>query len=268
MSDASPSSYDPAPQPSYYPQQEKPQRSGRGCFLWGCIIAAVLVVGGITAVVGGTYYMYAQLRDKYTETQPMALPEIPLSQEERQSVKDRFDQFRDNVDAGKATEPLVLNADEINTLIAEGENDDPMKDSLRVQIEDETIKGQLSLPLDDFPLPGLKGRYFNGTAELRASLKDGKLEVFIENASVKGEPLPENVMTEMRRENLTENIMQDAEARKTLEKLESLEIRDGKVIVVPRTGGAAATEGEAEAGMAPAGGASEDAEAEAMATSP
>lgn len=234
MSDASPSSYDPAPQPSYYPQDEKPGRRGPGCFLWGCIIAVVLVVGGMAAVLGGGYYMYAQMRDKYTDTQPMALPEIPLSQEERQSVKERFDRFREAVDAGEPAEPLILDEDEVNTLIAESDSEDTMKDSVRVQIEDDTVKGQISVPLDDVPLPGLKGRYFNGSAELRGSLKDGRLEVYIENASVKGEPVPENVMAEMRKENLTAEIMNDPEARKTLEKLESLEVRDGRVVIVPK----------------------------------
>lgn len=272
MSDASSSSYDPAPQPAYYPQQDKSERRGPGCFLWGCIIAVVLFVGGLAAVLGGGYYMYAQMRDKYTDTQPMALPEIPLSQEERQSVKERFDQFREAVDAGQATEPLKLNEDEINTLIAESDSEDPMKDSLRVQIEDDTVKGQISVPLDDIPLPGLKGRYFNGTAELRGSLKDGKLEVFIENASVKGEPLPDNVMTELRRENLTAEIMNDPEARKTLEKLESMEVRDGQVIIVPKApSGEAAAPGETGTMDESTGeSAEEPAETgtEAMATSP
>jgi len=274
MSDASPSSYDPAPQPSYYPQQQdRSERRGPGCFLWGCIIAVVLVVGGMTALVGGGYFMYAQVRDKYTDTQPMALPEIPLSAEERQSVQQRFDRFRESVDAGTATEPLVLNEDEINTLIAENDSQDPMKDAVRVQLEDDTVKGRISLPLDDIPLPGLKGRYLNGVAELRGSLKDGKLEVFIENASVKGEPLPESMMAEMRRENLTAEIMNDPEARKTLEKLESMEVRDGQLIIVPKapTGDADGSE-EADAAEEPAAGTPADeatpTDAEAMATSP
>ncbi len=236
MSETYPSSQGPAP--AYYPSSDAPaEKKGPGCFLWGCIIAAILVVGGTTAIIGSGYYVFAKLRDNYTETQPMALPQVSLSKEEREAVKDRFEDFRNAVDNGTAVDPFILSEDEINTLIAESDPDEPLKDSLRVQIEDDLLKGQVSIPLDDIPLPGLKGRYFNGTADLRASLKDGKLEVYIENAEVRGEPLPKSVMDELRRENLTAEALKDPEARKTLEKIESIEIRDGKVIIVPKTVG-------------------------------
>ncbi len=255
MSETSPSSHGPAP--AYYPSSDAPaEKKGPGCFLWGCIIAAILVVGGTTAIVGSGYYMFVKLRDNFTETQPMALPQVSLSKEEREAVKDRFEAFRDAVDNGTAVDPFILTEDEINTLIAESDSDEPLKDSLRVQIEDDLLKGQISIPLDDIPLPGLKGRYFNGTADLRASLKDGKLEVYVENAEVKGEPLPKSVMDELRRENLTAETMKDPEARKTLEKIESIEVRDGQVIIVPKS-----IEDPGDAGTTEA---SQDAEAMAL----
>src|SRR5690606_8940958 len=133
-------------------------------------------------------------------------------------------------DEGTATEPLILDEDDVNALIAEGDSKNPFRDSLRVEMEGDTIKSQLSLPMDDFPLPGFKGRYLNGTAELRATLKDGDLEVRVESLTVKGEPLPPQLMDELRKENLAAEMMNDPEARKSLSNLESIEIRDGKLI--------------------------------------
>lgn len=225
--------------PPYYPQQPQPapQKRGLGCFLWGCLAVIVLGVAAFAAMGGLFYYGLTQIRDKYTDTQPMVLPQLQLNEEERHAVKTRFDEFRAAVDRGSAAEPLSLNEDEINALIAEGDPNDPFRDAIRVEIEDDRIVGQISLPMDRIGLPLFGGRYLNATADMTASVKNGELDVRIESATVKGDALPSQFISELRRENLAAEFSKKPEARRTLQNLESLDIRDGSLILVPKAGG-------------------------------
>jgi hypothetical protein len=192
------------------------------------------VTGAIVAL--GAYGL-TQLRDKYTDTQPIALPQLQLNEEERHHVRTRFDQFRAAVDDGSAGEALILTEDEVNALIAEGDPQNPLIDTMRVEIEDDRIIGRLSLPMDRFGLPMMGGRYLNATADLRASLRDGQLDIRIESATVKGEPLPNQIMSELRRENLASEFLQEPDALRTIRNLESIEVSGGRITIVPRAPG-------------------------------
>jgi hypothetical protein len=160
--------------------------------------------------------------------------------EKRQALQDRVKAFRSAVNAGTATEPLVLTSDDINALIDENEE---LKGTMFVKIEGDELKGKVSIPLDKVPLPGLKGRYLNGEAELKASLFDGELIVHVDAIEVNGKRPPEQAMTEVRKQNIVKDIAKDPDNAAMLRKLESLEIKDGKIIVKVRAKPGAAAPG-------------------------
>lgn len=251
MSDSTFSSGGAAAPPPYYPSDQKAAgpKQGLGCFVWGCLAVVAVGIVGTTAMVGLGYYGLTKLRDMYTDTQPAALPVIQLNEEERRAVRTRFDGFRAAVDQGSATEAFELTEDDLNSLIAESDPNDPMTEALRVEIEGDRIVGQLSLPMDQFGLPMLRGRYLNGTADLVATLENGVLDVRIESATVKGEPLPNEFMTELRRENLAAKAMTRPDVQRTLQNLDSIEIRDDRLILIPK----------AQASTAPPASATDDA---------
>ena len=77
--------------------------------------------------------------------------------EKRQALKDRVEAFRKAVEAGTATEPLVLTSDDLNALIEENAE---LKGKVYVKIEGDEVKGQVSIPLERLAdLPMFKGRY-------------------------------------------------------------------------------------------------------------
>jgi hypothetical protein len=230
--------------PKFTPEQDDAPPPARGCFFYGCIIASVLAVlmmifVGLLIFVG--YRWLGRIAEEYTATAPEQLPVLEMSAEKRQTVKDRWEAFRKAVEAGTATEPLVLSSDDLNALI---EQNPELKGKIYVKVEGDEVKGQVSIPLDGLPLPMTKGRYLNGKADVKASLFDGELIVHLEAVEVKGKPFPADLMNELRKQNLAKDATKDKDVAAMLRKLESLEIKDGKIIlkvrVRPSGGGAAA----------------------------
>ena len=185
---------------------------------------AILI--GILAFVG--YHALSGLVNEYTATEPEQLPKVEMAAEQRQALKDRVEAFRKAVNEGKATEPLVLTGDDLNVLI---DDNAELKGTIFVKIEGDELKGRVSIPLDKLPLPMFKGRYLNGEASLKASFFDGELIVHMEEIEVKGKKPPEDAMKGFRQQNLAKDLFKDPENAKMLRKLESLEIKDGKIIV-------------------------------------
>ncbi|HEV3163976.1 MAG TPA: hypothetical protein VGZ22_08075 [Isosphaeraceae bacterium] len=208
----------------------KEKRRGHGCLFYGCITLIVLLVVGGLAVFLGLRALYNKAYE-FTEDKPMVFPKLQLSEEERAAVKKRFDDFKAAVKEGKPAEPLVLDSDDCNALIQSGE-DNSLRDRVYVKIEGDEIKGQVSWPLDG--IPGMKGRFANGEADFKVSLVNGLLVATIDSLSVKGKPLPPEVMAGLRGKNLAEDMNKDPENVKALEKLESIEVKDGKIIIKAR----------------------------------
>ena len=65
--------------------------------------------------------------------------------EEAKELHDRVDAFQAALDSGKPTEPLVLDSDDINVLIADNPD---LRDKVHVDIEGDKVKGQVSFPLE------------------------------------------------------------------------------------------------------------------------
>src|SRR5258707_928719 len=81
------------------------------------------------------------------------------------------------------------------------------------------------------PVPKLKGRYLNGTAAVKVSLENGVLNVRLKDVDVGGNPLPEAIMTAFKDINFAQNLEKDPNASQWLRKLESIVVKDDKVIL-------------------------------------
>jgi hypothetical protein len=212
-------------------------RSRHGCFFYGCIIASVLAVLVVIAIGVVTYLGFRvlnQLVDEYTSTTPRELPKVEMPDEDRKALKDRFEAFRKAVDAGTANEPLVLTSTELNALL---EDDPTWRGKVYVTIEGDKLKGQISIPLDAMGLGMVKGRYLNGEADLKASLKDGILMVTLDSFEVNGKKPSDQILQSFRQQNLAKDAYNDPKQAELLRKLESLEIKDGKIIIRARRPG-------------------------------
>jgi hypothetical protein len=211
---------------------DQPQKSGRGCLFWGGIIAAVLVLIVLLAAYAGYRYVHG-LVEQYTDTKPVALPTVKLSDEEISKLHERVKTFTRAIEDSKATEPLVLTADEVNALIATNAANEIHK-YFYVTLDGDQAKAQVSIPADSLGLSMLRGRYFNGDAAFAVSLHEGEFMVNVTSLSVKGKPLPENFMSQIRHENFAAGWTTDPDMSASIRKLEEIRIADSKVVIVPK----------------------------------
>ena len=101
-------------------------------------------------------------------------------------------------------------------------------------MEGDKIGGDISIPLE-FLTGFYKGNYLNGSAEFTVTLANGRLMVFLESAVVNEKPLPEDFMKGFRGTNLAEELHNDPDVGPILEKIKSIEINDGRLIITPKT---------------------------------
>ncbi len=210
-----------------YPVAQQ-QRFPWGCLFGGCLAAVLLMVGSLGGIgfVGYRFY-HAQIA-KYTSDTATELPVVEISEEERQQLDDRLETFGEQVKENRATEPLVLTERDINALIS---GEDELRGRVFVSIEGEQLSAEVSVPTDI--IPGAEGRFFNGSVTLEANLENGVLVVRAQEASVNGQPVPEDIMAGIREENLAGEVYDDPDTAKWLRKFKKLEIRDSQIILTP-----------------------------------
>jgi hypothetical protein len=220
--------------PKFTPEQYQAPPRQRGCFFYGCIIAVVLalLVAILLAVLAFVAYrFFGRMVEEYTATAAEQLPKVEMSPEQRTALEDRVEAFRKAVESGAPIEPLVLSSDDLNALI---EKNDELKGTVYVKIEGDEVKGRISFPLDKLQFGMVKGRYLNGEADLKVSLFDGELIVHIDQLEVNGKKPPEAFMTDLRKQNVAKDVAKDPDNAKMLRKLQSVEVKDGKVILKVR----------------------------------
>lgn len=189
-----------------------PEKKPKGCLFYGCLTAVILaIVGGV-----GGYFLVKYAFDKIvevvtanTDPTPMELPKSTLPDADYSPLEQRVDAFGQALDAGQATPPLSLTAEEINALIARHPGWDLLRDHVHVQIDGDQLRSDLSIPIGDLlgHVPGLgnlKGRYLNGKASLKVACVGDVLVVALQSLTVRGEPVDEEIMRELRKQNLVE----------------------------------------------------------------
>lgn len=213
---------------------EPQQNRKKGCLPYVIFATVVLLIG---ACFGLLYHHW--MVNHLTDTQPMTLPSVKLPDLQMFQLHDRVDTFQEDVRDGEPTEPLVLSADELNALI----ETDPLlaslklKDHLYVSIKGDQLSAQISFPAADLGLARLRGRYINATGDFHVALTNGELIIMAKSLSVKGEPVPGNIMREIASENLAERFNDDPRAAAGLKKLKSIDVKDGKLVIAARKPG-------------------------------
>ena len=203
----------------------------RGCFFYGCLTMTILaLLGGVLGYVG--YRVFKSSTQKfitvYTDTQPVLLEYEEVSPAQLAALKWRLTAFDEALKQQTFAQELVLTASDINALIADNSK---LKGKLFVMIEGDRIKGKVSLPLDNIGPLHLKNRYLNGMASFKTVLMNDVLVVTMDDVQVKGQPLPAILLAALKGKNLAQDALRDPQVAEKIRKFESLQIKDGKVIL-------------------------------------
>jgi hypothetical protein len=211
-------------------QTPKPRR---GCFFYGCISGIVLLVIVLGALLVGLHYV-KKMVNSFTDTKPMELPTLQMSQAEMDKVRQRFETFQQAVREQRATKPLALTADDVNALIATDPEQQALKGKFYVSIEGDQLQGEVSVPLHEVGLRMFKGRFLNGSGTFNLSFREGMLFITPQTIQVKGKPLPEVYMQEIRKQNLATALTNNSSTVAVLKGLQDIQVKAGKVVIVPK----------------------------------
>jgi len=208
------------------------QRRRRGCLFFGGLAAVVLVVVLLGIYLG---YRYAKgIVNQLTDTKPMSLPSVHLAQAQMFQLHDRVATFQDAVRDEESTSPLELSADELNALIETDPALAALKNHVYVSIDGSQLRAQISFPAEDLGLDALRGRYINASGVFDATLTNEQLRITAESLTAKGKPVPRHVMRRIAGQNLAAKFNENPRAATGLKKLQSIEVKNGKLIITPK----------------------------------
>jgi hypothetical protein len=215
-------------------KDSEPEARRKGCFFYGCafaIVGFVIVLLGLAVGAFVLYRTWAHYVEMYTAEEPAPLPRLEMPEERREDAVARAKAFRDALRSRTATGPLVLTGDDLNALVQEWPR---LKDRAYLTIEDDKIRARVSLPLEEFFDTSLtRGRYFNGEAVLKVSVRRGKLKLEVESADVGGKPLPEAVRDFLEHADVRLDL-DEKDRNELLREIESLDVEDGKMTITSR----------------------------------
>jgi len=214
------------------PSIPAPIRKRRGCFFYGCMTFLVLSLLLCLLAILTIGWIKNRIND-FTDAAPVPLPKVEMADSELRALEQRVTIFGNALQQGKPAEPLTLTEREVNALISRKPEMKQLADRVYVSLNANQVKGQVSIPLN-----GLgwftRGRYLNGEAAFKVSLKNGVLIVIADEIKVKGNALPEMFMKEVRKENLAKDAYRDPKAAETIGKLDSIQVQDGLAIIKAR----------------------------------
>lgn len=200
-----------------------------GCLFYGALAGTVLIVFLVGIYLG---FRYAKgVVNQLTDTKPMPLPATHLSEAQMFELHDRVDTFADAVRDDEPTGPLEFSADELNALIATDPALAALKNHIYVSIDGNQLHAQISFPAEELGLAALRGRYINANGVFDIALADGQLRVTAESLSAKGKPIPRHVMRRIAPQNLASRFNENPRAAAGLRKIQSIEVKDGKLII-------------------------------------
>lgn len=213
--------------------QPTPAKRQHGCLFYGCIAGAVCLLAILVAFLL-LLHMGKQALNGFTDTKPSPLPALNLTQPEIEELQRKFDHFKDAASSGRPVPPLALSSDEINGLLANSPEFHETQGKIYVKVEDDHLQAQFSVPMTDLGLKVFKGRYLNGTGIFKVSLQNGLLVMTPVDIFVKGKPLPESYMAKIRQQNFATGINNNSQASVAFNRLQSVEIREGKLVLIPK----------------------------------
>ena len=157
---------------------------------------------------------------------PTPVPEFSASDQQTQSLRERWQDFEQKTRAGQPGE-IELSADEINSLIA---TNDDLRGQVFASVEGNQLRLQASVPIGG--LLGRPGYYFNGDVIIELNGAQSLDNPQFSRVTVNGEKVPNDFLNwKYRSRQLREYL---ADQRNAYE-IGTIEIRDGKVLLRSRT---------------------------------
>ena len=216
------------------PPPAAPQKSGAGCFSWGCTAVLVFLLLIVGALFTLSYFSFSKITH-LTSTAPTTPAAFDGGDGVYQKAMQKTDDFSQTIQQNKPTS-LELSADEINTLIAR--DPDFAKYQIRtfVSMTGDHADVQISLPTNLIPYGLIKDRFLNVEADVTPAFDPATKSINFTLHSFKfaGGTVPPEELPKVQ-DNLNPlintQIQNSPDAKQVLDRAKDIEIRNGKLII-------------------------------------
>ena len=214
--------------------EQQPAKRRKGCLFFGCMGGLVMLLLIALGGLFGLRYFKRVVRD-FTDSSASPMPAVKMSPEQVKQIRERLENFKKSVIEHRATGPLTVTVDELNSLIQNDPDLQPLNGKIYILgIETNRLSAQLAVAMEELGLQTFKGRFLNATGVFSASIRYGALKVTPQELTVKGKPLPDVYMGTVRKQNLATQINKNPRASVALDWIEDIQLRDGKLVIVPK----------------------------------
>lgn len=239
----------PPPLPPVYPPQPPARRGGLGCAAIGCIVLFVVGLLGAGLVGGFAYWGFNQVRG-LADDHPEPVPIMEATDAQAAELAARLKAFAGAMER-KTRATLTLSADDLNLLVARDPRYRAARGRAFFAIRQDALHSRVSIPLDG--IPGFKGRWFNGAAGLDVRFVDGELTLKPVSLEYRGKQVSQATLrafstpeiTQQLNDSLREQMRKDPKFEQTARQIESIDIKDNKLVIVT-DGGQDQDDGEGE----------------------
>lgn len=209
---------------------EEPQKR-HGCLFYGCLTIVILFLLATTVIAVAVWKGTSYLMNNFADAAPAAVSAQTYPVESAEQARQKMLAFSTQLDQKNGEATLVLTEDEMNAFLAHHEQMKAKNIQVAVDFTPNTAAGKISVPLDQvLPKMFSKGRYLNGSAIFDMSMRNNTLFIGLKSLKVKGKPLPEMMMKELRSINLAERAQMDEEDN-GLKYVKRIEIEDGQITI-------------------------------------
>ncbi len=206
------------------------EKNERGCLFYLGIAALLLAVLGALFMVSIGLMMKKSV-DKFTDTKPIEFIDQPIDPDYIEAVKLKVKLFSDAVKNGVDEIEISLNEDEINTLIRTHGSLSILKDMVRITLQDQKLKGEVSLPLKKLKTGILNDRYINGMAEFKLAHENDKLNIHLESLKIKDQDIPAQFMANLSQVNFANEISKNPKANNAMKYILGINVEDDNLII-------------------------------------
>ena len=216
-------------------------KKGRGCFFYGSITFVLVLVGVMLGIYFGARKAALAAVAKYTATAPVQIPRLNLPPAEEERIARELALTAERAASGQGPSEIALNEQELNVLLGQSKEVKPYREQIYLQPEGDILKAQMSVPLDQFDLwksfrrkiggGDLTNRYLNGTAFMDISITNGTLWLTLTNLVVNGETLPKEFTGRLKDQNFAQQANNNPDLQPALQKIQDVDVKDGRVIV-------------------------------------
>lgn len=164
----------------------------------------------------------------------MTFPKEEMPAEQLQALLARVKAFNDAEAAHSNAPPLILNSADLNALITSSTNFKGLKDTVYVELSNDVIKGEVSLPLWKYfrvPFVHTQGRYLNGMGTFKVGVTNELIAVYVQSLEVKGKSLPAEFMMQIQGKNMAEDFENNPTNAAKMNHYQSIDVTNGNLII-------------------------------------